>query len=76
MVVPFLYSEVFMAERETETIYCPKCNRKAFEIYVGSEMVMKNKCKKCNKMVVYNPRYGVQLKPLEQRQTSSGKRFY
>ena len=65
-----------MAEREEKTIYCPKCNRKAFTIYVGAGMVMKHKCGKCNQLVVYNPRYGVKLKPLEERQTSSGVRFY
>ena len=65
-----------MAEREEKTIYCPKCNRKAFTIYVGAGMVMKHKCSKCNQLVVYNPRYGVKLKPLEERNTSSGVRFY
>lgn len=65
-----------MAEREEKTIYCPKCNRKAFTIYVGAGMVMKHKCGKCNQLVVYNPRYGVRLKPLEERNTSSGMIFY
>lgn len=65
-----------MAEREEKTIYCPKCNRKAFTIYEGSGMVMQNRCKKCKMMVVYNPRYGVQLKPLDQLRTSSAVRFW
>lgn len=64
-----------MAEREEKTIYCPKCSRKAFTIYEGSGMVMQNKCKKCEMMVVYNPRYGVRLKPLNKLRTSSAVRF-
>lgn len=65
-----------MAEREKKTIYCPACNRKAFDIYVGSGMVVSNKCSKCKKLVVFNPRHGVKLKPIPERQTSSGVRFY
>ena len=65
-----------MANRNRKTIYCPACGRKSFEIYEGCGMVVSKKCEKCNKIVSYNPRYGVKLKPLEERQTSSGMRFY
>lgn len=65
-----------MAERKKKTIYCPSCNRKAFEICEGSGMVISNKCSKCKKLVVYNPRYGVRLLEMPKRQCSSGKRFY
>lgn len=67
--------EVYMAEREQKIVYCPGCERKAFNIYAGCGLVLKKKCEKCNKLVVYNPRYGVQLKPLDERNTSSGRRF-
>ena len=68
--------EKAMSERKKKTIYCPDCNRKAFEIYEGSGMVVSNKCSKCKKLVVYNPRYGVILKPIPERHCSSGTRFY
>jgi hypothetical protein len=62
--------------REEKEIMCPKCGRYCFKIFVGGSMVTKRKCNKCNKMVVYNPRYGVEIKPLENRQSSSGTRIY
>lgn len=64
-----------MEERKKITIYCPGCKRKAFDMYAGSGLVIKHKCSKCNKMVVYNPKYGVELKPIQQRECSSGMTF-
>ena len=63
-------------ERPKRTIYCPLCNRKAFEIYEGCGMVIQKKCEKCKKLVDYNPRYGIRLLPIPKRTNSSGKQFY
>lgn len=65
-----------MGEREKITIYCPRCSRRAFRIYEGCGMVISGKCGKCEKLVVYNPRYGVFLQDIPSRQDSSGSRFY
>ncbi len=55
------------------TIYCPSCGRKSM-IYDGKATMPKSKeCKKCKKIVVYNPLNGTtKLFDKKQRQTSSG----
>ena len=67
--------EVAMAE--PKTIYCPKCGRKVATWDGRSTINILIKCKKCNKLVVYDvENEKVKIKEIPQRTTSSGMRFY
>ena len=76
--VPFLCERnevVIMAE--PKTIYCPKCERKVATWDGRSTINISVKCKKCNKLVVYDvENENVEIKEIPQRATSSGMRFY
>lgn len=62
---------------EPKTIYCPKCGRKVAKWDGRSTMNISVKCKKCNKLVVYNVKNEkVEIKNIPQRTTSSGMIFY
>lgn len=62
---------------EPKTIYCPKCGRKVATWDGRSTINISVKCKKCNKLVVYNvENENVEIKEIPQRATSSGMRFY
>ena len=72
----FVKKRGYMGTRKTKIIYCPSCNRRAFEVYADGEMVVKRKCDKCNKLVLYKPGSGVKLTSLPERHCSSGLTFY
>lgn len=58
-------------------IYCLNCGRLALTTDEYTEMLLEVKCKKCNKLVVYNGRTGfVRLDNVPERKQSSGVRFY
>ena len=62
---------------EQKTIYCPKCGRKVATWDGWSTINILVKCKKCNKLVVYDVESKeVKIKAIPQRTTSSGMRFY
>ena len=62
---------------EPKTIYCPKCVRKVATWDGWSTNNISVKCKKCNKLVVYNvENKKAEIKEIPQRITSSGMRFY
>ena len=58
-------------------IYCPKCGRKVATLDGRSTINISVKCKKCNKLVVYDvENEKAEIKEIPQRSTSSGMRFY
>ena len=62
---------------EPKTIYCPECGRKVATWDGRSTNNISVKCKKCNKLVVYDVESEeVKIKAIPQRTTSSGMRFY
>ena len=62
---------------EPKTIYCPKCGRKVATWDGRSTINISAKCKKCNKLVVYNvENEKTEIKAIPPRTTSSGMRFY
>ena len=62
---------------EQKTIYCPRCGRKVCIWDGRSTMNISVKCKKCNKLVVYDvENEKVEIKNIPQRTTSSGMIFY
>ena len=62
---------------EPKTIYCPKCRRKVATWDGRSTINILVKCKKCNKLVVYDVESEeVKIKAIPPRATSSGMRFY
>lgn len=67
--------EVTMAE--PKTIYCPKCGRKVATWDGRSTNNISVKCKKCNKLVVYDvENEKTEIKEIPKRTASSGMRFY
>lgn len=62
---------------ESKTIYCPRCGRKA-AFYDGRTTINPiARCRKCNKLVIYNVAKGaVTMKAVPERNCSSGMRFY
>lgn len=62
---------------EPKTIYCPKCGRVVCH-YDGRQTINpRGKCKKCGKLAVYHiDTDEVELKPVPQRNCSSGRAFY
>lgn len=62
---------------EPKTIYCPKCGRKVATWDGHSVNNISVKCKKCNKLVVYDvENEKSEIKAIPQRTTSGGMRFY
>ena len=60
-----------------KTIYCPKCGRKVATLDGRSTINISVRCKKCDKLVVYDVEIEeVKIKAIPQRTTSSGMRFY
>ena len=73
----FLLKETRFIMSEPKTIYCPKCGRKVATWDGRSTINISVKCKKCNKLVVYDiENEKVKIKEIPQRTTSSGMRFY
>ena len=62
---------------EPKTIYCPNCGRKVGTYDGRSTSNISVKCKKCNKLIVYDVKNEkAEIKEIPQRVTSSGMRFY
>lgn len=64
-------------EREAKTIYCPQCHRKV-DVYDGKSQINKEmRCRKCNKLIVYDIKSDtVIVKNIPERTQGSGVRFY
>lgn len=62
---------------EKQMITCPLCGRKVGTHDGRGTMVLQYRCKKCNKLIVYNP-IGKTTKAIRipHRQESSGMRFW
>ena len=77
LLLAFLLQEKRLLMAEPKTIYCPKCGRKVATWDGCSTNNISVKCKKCNKLVVYDvENEKVKIKEIPQRTTSSGMRFY
>ncbi len=64
-------------EGNKKTIYCPACGRKVAEYDGKSTIDIKVKCRKCNKLVVYDVASDETFQTkVPQRKTGSGLRFY
>lgn len=62
---------------EPKTIYCPKCGRKVATLDGRSTINISVRCKKCDKLVVYDvENEKTIIKEIPKRTTSSGMRFY
>ena len=62
---------------EPKTIYCSKCGRKVATLDGRSTINISVRCKKCDKLVVYDvENEKTRIKEIPQRETSSGMRFY
>lgn len=62
---------------EPKKIYCPKCGRKVATWDGRSTNNISVKCKKCNKLVVYDVvNKNAEIKEIPPRTSSSGMRFY
>ena len=58
-------------------IFCPKCGRKVMTHDGKSEINKAVKCKKCKKLVLFNPTTNeVKNIPTPERTCASGKRYY
>ena len=76
-LLAFLSQEKRLLMAEPKTIYCPKCGRKVATWDGRSKNNISVKCRKCNKLVVYDVESEeVKIKAIPQRTTSSGMRFY
>ena len=72
------FGAFFMRERGwTMTIFCPRCHRAVMHHDGKSTGVIECKCRKCNKLIVFNPEnYKIVVKEVPERTTGSGMRFY
>ena len=62
---------------EPKTIYCPKCGRKVATWDGRSTINISVRCKKCDKLVVYDVKNEKTIiKEIPKRTTSSGMIFY
>ena len=62
---------------EPKKIYCPSCGRKVGVWDGRSTINISVKCKKCDKLVVYDvENEKTIIKEIPKRTTSSGTRFY
>ena len=62
---------------ESKTIYCPNCGRKVGTYDGRSTNNISVKCKKCNKLIIYFAEKDTTgIRPLPERNTASGMRFY
>ena len=60
-----------------KTIYCPKCGRRVATWDGRSTINISVRCKKCDKLVVYDvENEKTIIKEIPKRTTSSGMRFY
>ena len=77
LLLAFLLQEKRLLMAEPKTIYCPKCGRKVATWDGRSTINISAKCKKFNKLVVYDvENEKLEIKNIPQRTTSSGMIFY
>ena len=77
LLLAFLLQERGCFMSVPKTIYCSKCGRKVATWNGRSTINISVKCKKCNKLVVYNvENEKTEIKEIPPRTTSSGMRFY
>ena len=77
VVACFLLQEKRLLMAEPKTIYCPKCGRKVATWDGRSTINISVRCKKCDKLVVYDvENEKTIIKEIPKRTTSSGMRFY
>ena len=77
LLLAFLLLEMRLNMAEPKTIYCPKCGRKVAKWDGRSTNNISVKCKKCNKLIVYDvENEKSEIKEIPQRSTSGGMRFY
>lgn len=63
--------------QEPKTIYCPECCRKVFQYDGKSKINPQGKCRKCNRLIVYDIATDtVSVKKIPERTQGSGMRFY
>lgn len=63
--------------QEPKTIYCPQCYRKAGTYDGKSKINPQMKCRKCNKLIVYDIATDtVSVQKIPGRTQGSGVRFY
>lgn len=62
---------------EPKTIYCPRCGRKVATWDGRGTINIAGKCKKCSKLIVFNPTIQkTDVQNIPDRKQSSGIRFY
>lgn len=78
MEVPFFVGrKIVMKKLKKIRVYCPKCGRMAGDCDRKSTINFVVKCKKCKKLVVYDPNTGrTELTEVPARTSSNGMRFY
>ena len=77
MWVLFVLEEMRLLMAEPKTIYCQKCGRKVAAWDGRSSNNISVRCKKCDKLVVYDvENEKTIIKEIPKRTTSSGMRFY
>ena len=77
LLLAFSLQEKRLLMPEPKTIYCPKCGSKVATWDGRSANNISVKCKKCNKLVVYDvENEKSEIKAIPQRSTSGGMRFY
>lgn len=68
----FLFGGLAMGKK----VFCPSCGRAVMNNVHGS-ITVSAKCRKCKKLIVYNPEFGeITSKPMPLRASSSGCRFW
>lgn len=66
-----------MNSKDYQAIFCPSCKKVVTIAKNNLDTYLEIKCNECYKLVVYNTKQDItKVKPIPQRQTSSGKRFY
>lgn len=66
-----------MVKKEEKIIYCPSCGRRVAKYDGKSTINVIAKCKKCQKLVVYNIETGkIKLSKIPERNCSSGMIMY
>lgn len=64
-------------EIELKNIYCPKCKRKVMTHDNWGTIPIYARCKKCNKVVCYDPNtHQTTIKKIPPRNTSNSGRIY
>lgn len=77
MVVLFSCRKEVSCMALAKNILCPRCGRIVMRYDGKATVAMSCKCRKCNKLVVYDPEQNTTaIKKTPKRVTGSGMRFY